>query len=245
MSPREWAIAVAALPAVSALVAIYTAGRLAWRTMALTKRLLEYELDRLPQRLTALAAELGLGGRVRVVESPHFHAFSFGWLKPEVVVSTGAIEALSEEELRALLLHEACHVRRRDPLRALLWSATATGLFWLPLLCQWSQFRALQRELKADMAAIRALGSSRPLAGALLKALQQAEGQEQTALAAFSATAARIEQLLDPGGASAPFRPGRLGWVQSLVSLLVLAALVCLLLAGGMFGSVGEACHGC
>ncbi len=230
----DWAMAAgAALVVASAIVAVCAACWLAWRTRAFTKTLLEYKTDRLPGRLAALAAELGLIGRVRAVESPRFHAFCFGWLRPQVMVSIGALEALSDNELKALLLHEAHHVRCRDPLRGLLWSAAAAGLFWLPLVRRWSEFQALGRELRADRAAIRALGDSRPLAGALLKAIRQVERQERTAWAGFGTVTARIAQLLSAEGSGVAFRPSPVDLVQSVVALLILMALLCLLLAGG------------
>jgi beta-lactamase regulating signal transducer with metallopeptidase domain len=76
------------------------------------------------------------------------------------------VAALADEELEAVLVHEAEHARRRDPLRRLAGRAAADVLFWLPLVGWWSRRRLEDAELAADRAAIDRVGR-RPLARAL------------------------------------------------------------------------------
>ena len=90
-------------------------------------------------------------------------AFCAGLLHPRVYVSTGAVQRLSEDELAAVVEHEAHHARRRDPLRILI--ARAIGeAYALTALPRREQALA---ELAADAAAVRRRGAA-PLAAALL-----------------------------------------------------------------------------
>jgi beta-lactamase regulating signal transducer with metallopeptidase domain len=65
-----------------------------------------------------------------------------------------------------VLVHEAEHARRRDPLRRLAGRAAADVLFWLPLVSWWTSGRLEDAELAADRAAIDRVGRT-PLARAL------------------------------------------------------------------------------
>jgi hypothetical protein len=103
------------------------------------------------------------GRRVSVVAGARPLAFCSGLLRPRVFVSEGTLERLSEDELAAVVEHEAHHAARRDPLRILI--ARAIGDAY--------SFGALGRreqalsELAADDAAVRSRGAA-PLASALL-----------------------------------------------------------------------------
>jgi beta-lactamase regulating signal transducer with metallopeptidase domain len=68
----------------------------------------------------------------------------FGWRKPRLLLSKTALTALTESELRLVLLHELAHVRRHDIL-----------LNWLMILlqaCHWFNplVRLAMRRLRAD-----------------------------------------------------------------------------------------------
>lgn len=108
------------------------------------------------------------GVSVGLLKSGHPQAFCAGLLRPRVFLSTAALKRLSEAELRAVLAHEAHHVRRRDPLRRLAVRVLADALFFLPALRRLERRYAELAELAADEAAVRAAGSA-PLASALLK----------------------------------------------------------------------------
>jgi len=105
---------------------------------------------------------------VRVVADPTALAFCAGLLRPRVYISTGTLERLSREELRAVLAHEAHHAASRDPLRLLVARALGEGLFFLPAMRRMGHHCASAAELAADEAAVRAGGGQRPLASAML-----------------------------------------------------------------------------
>jgi Zn-dependent protease with chaperone function len=60
-------------------------------------------------------------------------AFTTGCFRPAVFLAPALVRSLGAEELRAVLVHELVHVRRRDNLRALLGSLLAIGAFVLVL----------------------------------------------------------------------------------------------------------------
>lgn len=122
-------------------------------------------------------------------------AFCHGLLHPRAYFSSGLASLLSPDELEAVLLHEAVHVRRRDPLRVLIARVVAAGLFALPL-ARLVRDRYLARlETAADREVVSQKGPA-PLAAALIKLLQATPPHAMgAALSSFNPTRERISQL--------------------------------------------------
>jgi hypothetical protein len=118
---------------------------------------------RITSRMPGLEERVVAGRRVLVVPSARPLAFCAGLLRPRVYVSRGAFERLREEELAAVVVHEAHHAARRDPLRILVAGAIGDA-YSLGALSR--RERALA-ELAADAAVVRSRGVA-PLASALL-----------------------------------------------------------------------------
>src|SRR5207245_10628932 len=93
-------------------------------------------------------------------------ALCAGVLRPKILVSQDVAPLLRPAELDAVLLHEAHHARRRDPLRRAAWRAAADVFFFLPLLEWVARRRLIVSELAADRVALRQVGRT-PLDGAL------------------------------------------------------------------------------
>lgn len=106
--------------------------------------------------------------RVFFVDDDRPQAFCAGLVRPRVYVSTAALVALDDDELRAVLAHERHHQRRRDPLRLLVVQALGDALFFMPVLRRLRERYAILAELAADEAAVSAAGSRSALASALL-----------------------------------------------------------------------------
>jgi hypothetical protein len=137
------------------LFALVRACRSIWRGVSAHRRLLA--------RMPVLEEREIAGRRVAVVAGAGPLAFCAGLLRPRVFVSAGAFERLSEDELAAVVAHEAHHAARRDPLRILI--ARAIGdAYSVGALPRREQALA---ELAADDAAVRSRGAG-PLASALL-----------------------------------------------------------------------------
>ncbi len=124
-----------------------------------------------PASLAGVAAEVGLAGRVDAVADAQPFALTYGLLRPRVLVSTGLLTVMSPAERRAVLTHERCHVRGRDPLKVFVARVLPPREFYLPVLRHLRKRLVAGRELAADRSAIDTHGH-RALAGALLKAVE-------------------------------------------------------------------------
>jgi Zn-dependent protease with chaperone function len=150
-----------------------------------------------PSALALAATDVGLGGRVVLVDAPERFSFAYGALTPRVAVSRGLLEAVSALELRAVLEHEHYHVRNLDPLKALVAQALSAVFFVLPAFESLSARYLAGRELAADRQAVAACGH-RPLVGALLQAVRGPDWGELDGVAPIGGSdrlEARVAQL--------------------------------------------------
>jgi Zn-dependent protease with chaperone function len=145
----------------------------------------------MPDELALTASEVGLSGRVVLLDAPERFSFAYGILTPRVAVSRGLLDGVSDDELRAVLEHERYHVCNLDPLKAVLVQALSAAFFFLPALDSLRARYLAGRELAADRRAVRACGR-RPLVGALLKVVRGPDWSELEGVAAI-----RDPELLD------------------------------------------------
>ncbi len=153
----------------------------------------------------------------RLVDNQVPQAFCAGLMRPRIYVSTGAVKLLAEDELRAVLAHEAHHVARRDPLRLLVASVLTDALFFLPAMRRLRRRYAAFAELAADDAAVAVTGAKRPLASAMLRFA------ELNAALVLGVTAERVDHL--HGEPPRWELPGLL-LLGAVITLTVLGALV-------------------
>ena len=181
-----------------------------------------YDLARLqrvhvPIKLARSAAAAGVD-RIECVRTSSPVAFCAGLLRPTVFVSQGAVTLLSEQELLAVLYHEADHARRREPARRTARNAAADVLAFLPIVRWWSERRLERCELAADVAAERSAGRA-ALAGALLVMTAPA-----SSMAAFGGHAEmRARRLL--GYQVEEPHPSRALWASTLVYMWLALSL--------------------
>jgi Zn-dependent protease with chaperone function len=147
-------------------------------------------------------------------------AFTCGLLRPRIYISTGLINGLEKDELRAVFLHELKHKKSYDPLRFLLLGLAKDAFFYLPAVKHLALFARLKKEHEADDAAARRLGQPISLASAMLKVAR--EGALYAAMADNTEqVAGRVRRLLE-GRQAALKVPAK----ALAVSLIVLAALL-------------------
>ncbi len=177
------------------------------------------------ERLSRIAQSLGIGDRIDLIEDSTVFTFCHGLLRPRVCVSSGLVDRLTDDELRAVLLHERHHVRYWDPLKILVGRTLASGLFFLPLAGALRRGYSAGKEICADADAA-ALEEGLPLARALyvmLKAPRPAWPAGVLAIGALTPTEARLRGLLEPERAGRTW-PRPLDWIISIA------------LAAGIFG---------
>jgi hypothetical protein len=171
-------LVLAGLGAVVTGVALFATGRELSAASRLARRLAE--LDPVPR------------DGVLVIADERPEAFCAGLFHPRVYVTSGALAALDEPGLRAVLLHERHHARRRDPLRLAAGRVAARSLFFLPALRELNQRQQLLAELTADDSAVSgAAGNRSALARAMLTFSDRAESDGSAGV-----DPARIDHLL-------------------------------------------------
>lgn len=146
---------------------------------------------------------------------------------PIILVSGSLVEALSDDELDEIVMHEQAHLERRDDWLRLL-QAIASSIAGLH-----PAMRFILRQIDADCEAacddrvVARTGDARRYAWTLAAAASAAvEGNELGLTPAATGTAAalrrRVNRLLDPRRDRGP----RLAWGASLMSAAVLAIAV-------------------
>jgi uncharacterized protein (TIGR03435 family) len=79
----------------------------------------------------------------------------FGIFKPALLLPEGILERLTPAQLRSILAHELCHVRRRDNFAAAL-HMTVEAIFWFHPLVWWIGSRLMEeRERACDEEVLR------------------------------------------------------------------------------------------
>lgn len=148
-------------------------------------------------------------------------AFTAGFLKPRIFLSTKLVDILDENELRAVVLHESHHQRSRDPLKGLAASFISDFLFFLPASNFLKKAFHLTSELTADAHSVNSQVDPLDLASSLLK-VQRFNGPAASWF--FDPTTERAKYLLgQPSRIPLPLRRTFL-----TIILLAVAALIAL-----------------
>ena len=196
--PDAVAVVVAAAFALLALLAVASAALLLRRTARAMRALQAGRIYPLPPRLETLSRKLELDGAVDLIESSELFAFCYGLRRPRIMLSRALADELRDDELEAVLRHEAAHMRRWDPLRIVAARSLSVALAFVPITPAVLQAYLCRRELKADNESVNAMGDVMPLASALQRMLMANQRQDLGSLAigALSATDLRIDRLL-------------------------------------------------
>ncbi|MBZ0320092.1 MAG: M56 family metallopeptidase [Anaerolineae bacterium] len=200
--------------------------RQVWRTSRFVKVLIDPAQVEFSPNLAALFTELDLHHHIVLTEQSHPFAFCFGFLRPRICLSTGLVQLLRLDQLKAVLLHEDHHRQHFDPLRMLLIEVMSTMFFFLPIIRAWGSVYKVHIELRADEYAIGKVGKL-ALAGALHQLFTDARPAilpSGASIAGLSASTVRVAALLSEQHAT-PYISPRTLWVSTAVLWLI-----CLLL---------------
>lgn len=180
-----------------------------------------------PEALRNALRGLGMNeSAVRVVDSKSLLCFCAGFLSPRIFISRGALQALSGEELLAVIIHERRHQRKRDPLRSALLRGFKHALFFIPIVHYLEKRHAIAKEVAADAEAVAARAHGKIV---LASALYKLSGTQELALPALSLFAdwkvleIRISFLAGRGFIPVTLTPKAFG-----ASLVVIAAFLLL-----------------
>lgn len=215
--------------AVLLIVAILSLLKQIWRTQSCTKNLLRVAKTSVPNHVQTLITQQNIDRKkVVLVQSCEPTAFCFGFLNPQICLSTGLVNLLSKKQLQAVLLHEEYHRQRFDPLRILLLNTLCSTLFFLPFVQEWRRLFEIQLELNADRYAVERTGKG-ALAGALYQLLSHAPhptliNNKGVVAAGLSANNMRVAALL--GNRSASERIS----LRSIISTTFILWVLCFIL---------------
>lgn len=152
------------------------------------------------EQLTTLISSQ-YGQDVSVIRDSQPFAFTLGFLKPTIFLSTGLMKLLDDDELEAVIYHEQFHKEYKDPFKMFLMAMFSTAMAYLPILKWCHQHYKTSREVLADDYAMSIQGSSLYLGGALLKLLKRTNRRQMPiTVSAFADTSinCRIRRILDP-----------------------------------------------
>lgn len=162
-----------------------------------------------------------------VISHPAAIALTMGLVRPKIVISTGLMNLLNDNELEAVMYHEIYHKESRDPLKIFLISLCSSTIWYMPILKWFNQKYRIVNELLADEFAIEKQQTSVNLGSALLKMLKVGKRDKiPFAYASFADTSVnyRIDYLLNP------FQDIRLKLPLKVASLsLIIFSLICML----------------
>lgn len=200
-----------------------------WRTRRLLARSALYSPGCWPTLDAALAALPHAQQRLRTLTTAHPVACTVGLWRPQIVLSTGLIAALSATELGAVLGHEWGHVHHRDPRRRALLRFCSDLVWFVPIVRVLAQDSARVMEDAADDMAVALTQQPLDLAAALVKTAQaqaQLRWSPAPALGGEHTVTARVERLL----AIAPAQPLPRHYRAWAASAMVAACLLALLI---------------
>ncbi|BBI34156.1 M56 family metallopeptidase [Cohnella abietis] len=167
-----------------------------------------------------------------VVRNDQLLALTMGFRKPRIVLSTGLLDLLDEQELKAVVEHESYHQLNHDAAKIFLLQMISQALWFIPVT-KWSyhNYRIIS-ELSADDHAIRTMGNEISLGSALLKMIKlDTSKNEMPVLVHFADVSInyRLSQLVNPRRAI----PVRLDSKSLMISVLVLIILMGMILLTG------------
>lgn len=182
------------------------------------------------QRLRREAKTFPIAAPIPVKSSPtRIEPGVIGVFSPVLLLPEGLAEHLSQEELRAVLAHELCHVRRRDNLTAAVHMLVEI-LFWFFPLVWWVGARLLlERERACDESALAAGNDPGTYAESILKVCKFCLHSPLPCVAGISGAdlKERVEAIMNAGQI---LRLGRLQ--KGLLALSASAALTAPLALG-------------
>ena len=127
---------------------------------------------------------------------------TIGWIRPIVVVPTSAMTGLSEEELKAIIIHELAHVRRWDYLVNLFQTIFEIVMFFHPAVWWLSQQIRAERENCCDDVAVSLSGKPKTYVNALAEIARNSSSDKVTLApsAAGGELLYRIHRILSYSG---------------------------------------------
>jgi Zn-dependent protease with chaperone function len=227
-APHSLLLAVAGL-----LLALTTIGRVlvvAVTTFREARGVRRGQLDRLEVAGRRLRGDHGEALILLMDDRPAAYCLPGRWGRGTIVISSGSLDMLADDQLRLVLAHERAHLRQRHHVAARVSGALSDAFGWVPLFRLAAQQVPMLLEMAADDQALLSTGvgnareagrsgARRRMAHALLTLATARPASPAGALAAAGGSAvARVRRLSEPSLPLGPARVSMLG-VGILVAL--------------------------
>lgn len=220
------------LGATGLLLALATLGRVVFIGASSTRearRVRRAQLERLAVAGRRLVGDHGEALVLLIDERPAAYCLPGDRGRGTIVVSSGSLDLLADDQLRLVLAHERAHLRQRHHVATRLSAVLSAAFGWVPLFRLASREVPLLLEMAADDQALRTMSdwhigatglrgtARRRLAHALVTlATAQPESPAGALAAAGGSAVARVRRLSEP-----PLPPG-----PTRVSLLAAGIVV-------------------
>ncbi len=127
---------------------------------------------------------------------------AFGFFRPLIVIPEWALEGLSGQELRTVLLHEWAHLRRRDAWTNLGQKIARTVFFFHPAVWWVEKRLTIEREMACDDAVLEQTADPHEYARCLVSLAEKSVvrrglAMAQAAISRAHETSLRLAQILD------------------------------------------------
>ena len=228
--PDSWAIYLFATWAIIAAWFLIGVGRSFWRLRVLRRGCTPVDLSSLDPVLLETMLRNRTKRNIVVCTSEEVRVpTALGLMKPAIVIPQWAIEELSADELKQILLHELAHLQRWDDWTNLAQQLVKAVFFFHPAVWWIENKTALEREIACDDAVLEATGSPRAYAECLAHLaersfLQRGLALAQAAIGRFRQTTSRVAQILDADRPKGSARAWKLA-VSSVAGFAVACAV--------------------
>lgn len=121
-----------------------------------------------------------------------------GIFRPVLLLPEGLVERLTAAQLRAVIAHERCHIRRRDNVVAAMHMAVE-AIYWFHPVVWWIESRLIdERERACDEAVLQSGNQPRDYAEAIVEVCRQSAGASIPCVAGVSGSnlRARVEAIM-------------------------------------------------
>jgi beta-lactamase regulating signal transducer with metallopeptidase domain len=228
--PDSWAVYLFAAWALIAAWFLIGVGRSFWRLRVLRKSCTPVDPSTLDLVLQDTLLSTQTKRNIVVCTSDEVRVpTALGLMKPAIVIPQWAMEELSADELKQILLHELAHLQRWDDWTNLAQQLVKAVFFFHPAVWWIESKAALEREIACDDAVLEATGSPRAYAECLAHLAERSFFQRglalaQAAIGRLRQTTSRVAQILDVNRPKGSTRAWKLA-VSSVAGFAVACAV--------------------
>lgn len=202
--PNSWAVVLLASWAVVALLGIARLLLGLWRVQRLKKNAWVADVSAAPAQIRQTIENCSSVRRVKICISREMRVpAAVGFFRPAILFPEWTWNELSEDDMRAVILHEFAHLERRDDWTNLAQKVIAALFFFHPAVWWIDRRLAIEREIACDELVLAKTGNRQAYARCLLSLaekgfLRRGMVMAQTAISHTRDLTVRLTRILAP-----------------------------------------------